>query len=71
MELKKYYLGLEMPARRQFCVVAKTTDGYMVQLINGHRRPSPELARLLSVASGGNVTLADLRPDLWQSDNAA
>ena len=50
-------------------VVAKkagTTLGYLCdQVANGHRKPSPELAKKLAAASKGRITLSDLRPDLW------
>ena len=32
---------------------------------NGHRKAGPELARKISTATGGVVSLAKLRPDLW------
>lgn len=45
---------------------AGTTLGYLAdQVANGHRKPSPELAKKIAAASGGRVKLADLRPDLW------
>lgn len=71
MELKRYYLGLDFAQRERFCIEAKTTDGYMTQLINGHRKAGPLLARRLSVASGGLVPLEKIRPDIWGSDFAA
>jgi len=45
---------------------AGTTLGYLSeQVANGHRNPSPDLAKKLVAASGGRLTLAELRPDLW------
>lgn len=32
---------------------------------NGHRRAGPDLARKISLASGGLVPLSTLRSDLW------
>lgn len=42
---------------------------YFSQIAYGHRRPSPELARRLVDASGGQLTLAGLRPDLWPASD--
>jgi len=44
---------------------------YFSQIAYGHRRPSPELARRLVDASGGELSLSELRPDLWSGQSAA
>ena len=48
-----------------------TTLGYLSeQVANGHRKPSPELAKKLVEASSGRLTLFGLRPDLWPEEPA-
>ena len=44
---------------------------YFSQIAYGHRRPSPELARRLVEASAGEMTLSELRPDLWGGETSA
>ena len=44
---------------------------YFSQIAYGHRRPSPDLARKLSEASGGKMTLPKLRPDVWADTQEA
>lgn len=47
-------------------LAAGTTLIYLAdQVANGHRKPSPELAKKLVAVSNGRLTLPDLRPDLW------
>lgn len=71
MDLKTYYLGLPREERESFCNEAETTDGYMNQLINGHKRAGTGLAKRLHKASGGKVPLAVIRPDVWDPGFAA
>ncbi len=44
-----------------------TSDGYLWQLANGWRgrRPSAEFALRIEAATFGQVSRAELRPDLW------
>ena len=44
---------------------AKTNMAYLGQIAGGHRKPSPHLAKRLVAASGGELTLVDLRPDIY------
>ncbi|WP_369991282.1 hypothetical protein [Pseudomonas xanthosomatis] len=50
--------------RRDVAAAAKTTVGHLWQLAGGHRKASAELAERLQDASGGEITIAGLRPDL-------
>lgn len=50
--------------REQVAKAAGTTVGHLWQLSGGHRKASPELAGRLQEASGGEITIAGLRPDL-------
>ncbi|WP_350649590.1 hypothetical protein [Pseudomonas sp. HY13-MNA-CIBAN-0226] len=59
------WLANATPDRRQLVAgVAKTTVGHLWQLAGGHRKASAELAERLQDASGGEITIAGLRPDL-------
>ena len=71
MNLREFFLSLEIAERESFVKRAGTTLKYMPLLTGGHRRASPGLARRLCAASDGNVTLAELRPDIWTPDEAA
>ncbi len=46
-------------------IAAGSNYVYFSQIAYGHRRASPDLARKLVKESGGQMTLAKLRPDLW------
>lgn len=70
MLLAHYIESLEPAARREFAHRAGTTDAHLAQLKGGHRRPSAEMAKRLSAASCGVVTLCELRPDIWEEQRA-
>lgn len=42
-----------------------TSYGYLIQILHGFSKPSPKLARQLVEASGGQLTLEALRPDIY------
>lgn len=65
MKLKKYYLALNTEDRQRFVNSVGTSVGYMNLLLCGARKPSPKLSRRLVAASGGELTLEDLRPDVY------
>lgn len=70
MDLRRYFKSLSGPAAREaFAKRAGTEKMYVHQLIclsdKSRRRPSPDLARRLSAASGGVVALHEIRPDIW------
>ena len=65
MELKAYWETLDAAARRQFAKRAGTNVVYLSQLVHKHRRPSADLAKAISKASGDQIPLAKLRPDIW------
>jgi DNA-binding transcriptional regulator YdaS (Cro superfamily) len=62
----KEYLKTAKIGRQEFAHQAGTTLGYLSHIINGRRQPSIKLASKIIHASRGNVTLADLRPDVAQ-----
>ena len=45
---------------------AEISYTYMYQLAHDLRRPSPEVARAISEATNGSISLVDLRPDIWR-----
>lgn len=50
--------------RKEVAAKAGTSVGHLWQLAGGHRRASADLAGRLQDASGGEITIAGLRPDL-------
>ncbi|MED5492698.1 MAG: hypothetical protein VYD45_11335 [Pseudomonadota bacterium] len=61
------WLGKASAERReQVAAAANTSVGHLWQLSGGHRRASVDLAMRLQKASGGEITLAGLRPDVSQ-----
>jgi len=50
---------------------AGTTVDYLYQLSGGHREPSHRMAKRLHRASGGEMSLAAMRPDIWGDQVAA
>ncbi len=45
---------------------AGTSVGYLYQIAGGHRKASLALCKKLQGATSGALTLADIRPDLYQ-----
>ncbi|WP_314408877.1 hypothetical protein [Pseudomonas kuykendallii] len=59
------WLANASPERRdEVARKAGTSAGYLWQLAGGHRKPTPEIAERLQESSGGEITIAGLRPDL-------
>ena len=67
MELKEYFYTLTPDEREGYATRSGTTVDYLIQLIGGHRRASPALAKTLSQESGEQVPLSKLRPDIWEA----
>lgn len=65
MDLKTFASQLSPAERADFVERAGTNLAYLSQLVNGHRRAGPSLARRLRAASGDVIELESLRPDLW------
>lgn len=62
--LRDWLANAASSRREEVAVAAKTTVGHLWQLAGGHRKASDELAERLQDASGGEITIAGLRPDL-------
>ena len=67
MDLKEYFYTLTPAERKSYARRCKTTVEYLIQLVGGHRRASPALAKTLSLESGEKVPLSKLRPDIWEA----
>lgn len=65
MDLKTY---ISDTGRKDALALALNSSGqYLWQIANGwrNRKPSPQFARRVFEATGGQVTLHELRPDIW------
>ncbi|QYX54580.1 hypothetical protein K3F44_09915 [Pseudomonas sp. S07E 245] len=62
--LREWLATASNDRRRDVAAEAKTTVGHLWQLAGGHRKASVDLAERLQDASGGEITIAGLRPDL-------
>ena len=66
MNLSEYFENEPKGAKVEMAQYLGITSTYMSLLIHGKRRPSPELAKVIEVATQGLVTRMDLRPDLYE-----
>lgn len=64
MNLKQYLDSLPTGTQKDFAILAGTSPGYLRQLKFG-KKPSAKLCHRLVAASGGRMTLAELRPDIY------
>ena len=64
VHLRDWLASAPNDRRKAVADAAKTTVGHLWQLAGGHRKASAELAERLQEASGGEITIAGLRPDL-------
>ncbi|MBF8793442.1 hypothetical protein IRZ70_11570 [Pseudomonas monteilii] len=62
--LRDWLSGATNERRQAVAAAAKTSVGHLWQLAGGHREASADLAERLQDASGGEITIAGLRPDL-------
>ena len=66
------YLGTLKPVeRKDFAEACGTSLAYLQQIAGGHSRAGAKLSRLISEKSQGEITLGELRPDIWTPDEAA
>ncbi len=65
MDIRSYLAPLDAAQRANVAAAAGTTVAYLTQLAGGHRKASHKLARRLQEATGGAVTVHDLRPDIF------
>ncbi|MDS9879307.1 hypothetical protein RMI40_31205 [Pseudomonas protegens] len=62
--LREWLSNASNERRQEVAVAANTTVGHLWQLAGGHRKASAELAERLQDASGEEISIAGLRPDL-------
>ena len=69
MDLRTYLLSLGKPGKAALATACNTSPAYLEQIAGGHRACREALAMAIDRASGGAVTVEELRPDLiahWQ-----
>lgn len=66
MNFRAYWDQLPRDARDSLAEQCKTNRVYLSQIATNFRSPSPAMARRISDATGGAVSLAELRPDVYK-----
>lgn len=66
MNLKKYFDKQPYGSKTMFAGKVGITPTYLGLLIRKARRPSAEMAKKIEKATKGEVTMHDLRPDLFK-----
>lgn len=66
MDIKKYFTQIGSLGVRALAAKADCAYVYLYQIRSGHRKASPGMARRIAEASAGNLTLHDIRPDIWK-----
>lgn len=66
LQIKAWLRESSAEERVRVAAAAVTTVDYLYQLAGEHRKASIELAKRLERASNGALTLAGIRPDLYQ-----
>ena len=71
MDLKSFIADPDQ--RDALATALDSSSGYLWQLATGWRgrRPSAEFAIRIEAATGGRVSRAELRPDLWSGGEPA
>jgi DNA-binding transcriptional regulator YdaS (Cro superfamily) len=65
MTLRDLLKTMPRGAQKELALLLGITQTWMTLIVNGHARPSAELAAKIADATDGKVTLKDLRPDLF------
>jgi len=65
MNLIQYFEEEPYGAKKEMAEYLGITPTWLGLLLNGTRRPSPELAKKIEKATQGLVTAKELRPDLF------
>lgn len=65
MDLRTYLDRLSPQQKEQLASIVGTKPVYLIHLAGRHRTPSPELAIKIWRATAEEVSLAELRPDIW------
>ena len=65
MKLKKY---IEENGRKALAKDVGVSTVYVWQLANRKGMASPRVAKAIQTATGGVVSLAEIRPDIWGNE---
>lgn len=65
MKLQTYLASLTPSERDAFAARINSTPGYVKLLRSGHKRVGHAMAKRILVATDGQVTLHEMRPDIW------
>ena len=65
MTLHDYFLEQPRGAKTQMALALGITKTWLSQVLSGHHRPSPYLAKAIQKYTKGAVTSKDLRPDIF------
>lgn len=66
MDLRSWLKGNSKEAATDMATRAGTKFSYLEQLAGGHRLASVKLARAIQRETAGAVSVAELRPDIFQ-----
>lgn len=65
MNAREYHDTHDKAALEELCAAAGTNYAYWRQIAYGHRKPSWKMAQRLAKASKWEMTVLDLRPDIY------
>lgn len=65
MKFSDFYGALTAVEKRSLATKLKTSVAYLSQLAHGHRLPGVRLLARIEWASGGRVTIKEMRPDIY------
>ena len=65
MTLHEYFLEQPRGAKTKMALTLGITKTWLSQVLRGHHRPSPYLAKAIQKYTKGAVTSKDLRPDIF------
>lgn len=72
MDTLRSYLSTLSPAdQADYARLAGTSIGYLRKALSVGQRFDGALVRQLHIQSGGEVSLTELRPDIWPADEAS
>jgi DNA-binding transcriptional regulator YdaS (Cro superfamily) len=57
--------------RRALATAVNSSPDYLWQVATGRRKASTDLAKAIDIATGGEVSRASLRSDVWDEPAAA
>lgn len=64
-KLLKFFNSLSQSERDAFCIAVRTTEGYLRKQVSKSGIFGAEICAQIELASNGEVTRKDLRPNDW------